>query len=111
MSFRFWESVQELKALPQKDVMQRVNVIWAEYLAPDASCPVNVDSHSLEITKKNMLQPDRWTFDTAAVSLTPFSLTATGNVWVRFEQVSCNMFPPPTLPLHSANCLWVFTSH
>jgi len=65
-NLKFWESVQELKALPQKDVLQRVNEIWAEYLAPDASCPVNVDSHSHEITKKNMAQPDRWTFDTAA---------------------------------------------
>ncbi|XP_046669777.1 regulator of G-protein signaling 7 isoform X1 [Homalodisca vitripennis] len=65
-NLKFWESVQELKALPQKDVLQRVNEIWAEYLAPDASCPVNVDSHSHEITKRNMAQPDRWTFDTAA---------------------------------------------
>lgn len=65
-NLKFWESVQELKALPQKDVQQRVSEIWAEYLAPDASCPVNVDSHSHEITKKNMSHPDRWSFDTAA---------------------------------------------
>uniref|UniRef100_A0A1B6MK51 RGS domain-containing protein n=1 Tax=Graphocephala atropunctata TaxID=36148 RepID=A0A1B6MK51_9HEMI len=65
-NLKFWESVQELKALPQKDVLQRVSEIWAEYLAPDASCPINVDSHSHEITKRNMAQPDRWTFDTAA---------------------------------------------
>lgn len=68
MFYRFWESVQELKSLPQKDVLQRVNEIWVEYLGPDASCPINVDSHSHEITKKNMTQPDRWSFDTAAVS-------------------------------------------
>lgn len=68
MLYRFWESVQELKSLPQKDVLQRVNEIWVEYLGSDASCPINVDSHSHEITKKNMTQPDRWSFDTAAVS-------------------------------------------
>ncbi|XP_039275015.1 regulator of G-protein signaling 7-like, partial [Nilaparvata lugens] len=36
------------------------------YLAADASCPVNVDSHSHELTKRNMTHPDRWSFDTAA---------------------------------------------
>ncbi|XP_054271547.1 regulator of G-protein signaling 7 isoform X2 [Macrosteles quadrilineatus] len=65
-NLKFWEAVQELKALPQKDVAQRVTEIWTEYLASDASCPINVDSHSHEITKRNMAQPDRWTFDTAA---------------------------------------------
>jgi regulator of G-protein signaling len=73
---RFWEAVQELKALPQKDVAQRVAEIWAEYLAPDASCPINVDSHSHEITKRNMAQPDRWTFDTAAVSMVVFDIVS-----------------------------------
>lgn len=43
--------------------------IWSEYLSPDAGCPINVDSQSHELTKKNMEKPDRWTFDTAAVSL------------------------------------------
>lgn len=65
-NLKFWESVQELKALPQRDVQERVTEIWAEYLAPDASCPVNVDSHSHELTKRNMQHPDRWSFDTAA---------------------------------------------
>uniref|UniRef100_A0A1B6DTC2 Regulator of G-protein signaling 7 n=2 Tax=Clastoptera arizonana TaxID=38151 RepID=A0A1B6DTC2_9HEMI len=65
-NLKFWDSVQELKALPQKDVQQRVSDIWTEYLAPDASCPVNIDSHSHEVTKKNLTHPDRWSFDTAA---------------------------------------------
>ncbi|XP_049783624.1 regulator of G-protein signaling 7 isoform X2 [Schistocerca cancellata] len=66
-NLKFWEAVQEVKALPQKDVQDKVNEIWAEYLAPDASCPINVDSRSYEITKKNMESPDRWSFDVAAM--------------------------------------------
>lgn len=65
-NLKFWEAVQELKALPQKDVQDKVNEIWVEYLAPDASCPVNVDACSYEITKKNMENPDRWSFDVVA---------------------------------------------
>lgn len=65
---RFWEAVQQLKALPQKDVQDKVDEIWTEFLASDASCPINVDSRSYEITKKNMETLDRWSFDVAAVS-------------------------------------------
>lgn len=66
--FRFWEAVQTLKTLPQSEVQNKVNEIWAEFLAPDASCPINVDSKSYEVTKKNMENLDRWSFDCAAVS-------------------------------------------
>lgn len=66
---RFWEAVQQLKALPQKDVQDKVDEIWTEFLASDASCPINVDAQSYEITKKNMETPDRWSFDVAAVSI------------------------------------------
>lgn len=65
--YRFWEAVQILKTLPQSQVQEKVNEIWTEFLAPDASCPVNVDSRSYEITKKNMENPDRWSFDCASV--------------------------------------------
>ncbi|CAK9810827.1 Regulator of G-protein signaling 7 [Anthophora quadrimaculata] len=65
-NLKFWEAVQELKTLPQKEVQNKVNEIWNEYLGPDASCPINVDSQSYEITKKNLLKPDRWCFDIAA---------------------------------------------
>lgn len=67
-NLKFWEAVQELKALPQSEVQQKVEEIWSEFLAPDASCPINVDSHSYEITKKNMKSPDCWSFDASAVS-------------------------------------------
>ena len=64
---RFWEAVQQLKQLPLREVQSRVAAIWAEFLAPDASCPVNVDGRSLEVTKRNMADnPDRWSFDNAA---------------------------------------------
>jgi hypothetical protein len=66
---RFWEAVQQLKALPQKDVQDKVDEIWTEFLASDASCPINVDSKSYEITKRNMETLDRWSFDVAAVSI------------------------------------------
>lgn len=65
---RFWEAVQELKTLPQRVVEAKVEEIWNEYLGPEASCPINVDSKSFEVTKKNIEKPDRWSFDVAAVS-------------------------------------------
>lgn len=67
--YRFWETVEELKTLPQKDVCSKVNEIWNEFLAPEASCPINVDSQSYEITKKNLEKPNRWCYDVAAVML------------------------------------------
>ena len=67
--YRFWEAVQNLKTLPQKDVQIKVEEIWNEFLGPDASCPINVDSRSFEMTKKNIEKPDRWSFDVAAVRI------------------------------------------
>lgn len=66
--FRFWEAVQNMKSLPVTQVKKFAEEIWYEYFAPDASCPINVDSHSHELSRKNMETPDRWTFDIAAVS-------------------------------------------
>ena len=69
---RFLTAVQELKALPQKDVNAKVKDIWDEFLGHDASAPVNIDSKSMNTTRKNMEHPDRWTFDEAAVSAANF---------------------------------------
>lgn len=54
------------------DVPKRAEEVWQEFLAPDASCLVNVDSHSYEQTRKNIQEgnPDRWSFDTALVCKT-----------------------------------------
>ena len=65
---RFWDDVQELKTLPAKDVADRCQQIWNEYLTEDATSTINIDARSLKATKEKMLNPDRWTFDDAAVS-------------------------------------------
>ncbi|XP_044018359.1 regulator of G-protein signaling 7 isoform X2 [Aphidius gifuensis] len=65
-NLKFWDAVQNLKTLPQRHVQAKVQEIWNEYLGPDASCPINVDSRSFEMTKKNIEEPDRWSFDVAA---------------------------------------------
>lgn len=64
-----------MKTFPQKDVRERVNEIWYEYLGPDASCPINVDSKSYEITKRNLQKADRWCYDIAAVQITSNKFT------------------------------------
>ena len=43
--------------------------IWQQFLAPGAEMLVNVDSTSHNITRQNMQNPDRWTFDVAAAHL------------------------------------------
>lgn len=66
---RFWESVQEMKALPQSQIKEKVNSIWREFLSPDAACPVNVDSKSIELAREAVQTagtPNRWCFDVAA---------------------------------------------
>lgn len=66
---RFWESVQQMKALPQSGVKEAVNNVWREYLSPDAPCPVNVDSKSVELAREavqSTTAPNRWCFDVAA---------------------------------------------
>lgn len=58
------------------EVPKRAQEIWAEFLAPDSTCLVNVDSHSYEQTRKNIQdsQADRWSFDTALVQLLTFQI-------------------------------------
>lgn len=65
----FWDAVQELKQVHSKDVPVKVQEIWNEYLGPDANSPINIDSKSYELTKKNIEKPSRWTFDEAAAHL------------------------------------------
>ena|SRR6218665_2351835 len=66
--YRFWDAVQELKCVHSKDVGTKIQEIWNEYLGSDANCPINIDSKSYEITKKNMENHsnNRWIFDEAA---------------------------------------------
>ncbi|XP_046918006.1 regulator of G-protein signaling 7-like isoform X2 [Dermatophagoides farinae] len=67
-NLKFWDAVQELKCVHTKDVASKVQEIWNEYLGSDANCPINIDSKSYEITKKNMENNpnNRWIFDEAA---------------------------------------------
>ncbi|XP_065209620.1 regulator of G-protein signaling 7 isoform X2 [Planococcus citri] len=65
-NLKFWDAVQNMKSLPLSKVKSAADEIWTEYLSSDASCPINVDSQSHELSKKNMEKPDRWTFDIAA---------------------------------------------
>lgn len=60
--------MQELKRVPARDVARRIEAIWTEYLAPDANCPINIDSKSYETSKKNMAKNknNRYIFDEAA---------------------------------------------
>ncbi|XP_050548118.1 regulator of G-protein signaling 7 isoform X2 [Daktulosphaira vitifoliae] len=60
----FWEAVQNLKKLPQREVPDKAQEIWTEYLSGDS---LNIDSQSRELSRKNMTAPDRWAFDIAAV--------------------------------------------
>ncbi|CAG2112203.1 unnamed protein product, partial [Medioppia subpectinata] len=67
-NLKFWDAVQELKCVHSRDVSHKVQEIWNEYLGSDANCPINIDSKSFEISKKNMdSNPNnRWIFDEAA---------------------------------------------
>ncbi|XP_053657667.1 regulator of G-protein signaling 7-like [Anopheles marshallii] len=69
-NLKFWEAIQDMKALPQSQIKDAAQAIWNEYLAPDAACPVNIDSKSLElareVVKEGAAQPSRWCFDVAA---------------------------------------------
>ena len=65
----FVEAVWRMKKLSQKDVAAECQKIWQQFLAPGAEMLVNVDSTSHNITRSNMENPDRWTFDVAAAHL------------------------------------------
>lgn len=58
-----------MKALPQREITDAAKNIWKEFLAPDAVCPVNVDSKSIELARLAVEAtggPNRWCFDVAA---------------------------------------------
>lgn len=68
-NLKFWESVQSMKAQPQSKVKEAAHAIYLEFLAPDAPCPVNVDSKSMELAREavsSSAPPNRWCFDVAA---------------------------------------------
>uniref|UniRef100_A0A3Q3VI64 Uncharacterized protein n=1 Tax=Mola mola TaxID=94237 RepID=A0A3Q3VI64_MOLML len=64
-NLRFWLAVQDLKRMPQEDVAQRVQDIWAEFLAEGATSSINLDSHSYERTSQNLKDPGRYSYEDA----------------------------------------------
>lgn len=69
-NLRFWEAVQQMKQLPQREINDAAINIWKEYLSPeDAQYPVNVDSKSIELAREGVLKkggPNRWCLDVSA---------------------------------------------
>uniref|UniRef100_A0A3B3CQY8 Regulator of G protein signaling 6 n=1 Tax=Oryzias melastigma TaxID=30732 RepID=A0A3B3CQY8_ORYME len=64
-NLRFWLAVQDLKKMPQEEVAQRAEEIWAEFLAEGAPSSINLDSHSYERTSQNLKDPGRYSFEDA----------------------------------------------
>ncbi|XP_076612990.1 regulator of G-protein signaling 6 [Chaetodon auriga] len=64
-NLRFWLAVQDLKRMPQQDVPQRAEDIWAEFLAEGAPSSINLDSHSYERTSQNLKDPGRYSYEDA----------------------------------------------
>ncbi|XP_051266068.1 regulator of G-protein signaling 6 [Dicentrarchus labrax] len=64
-NLRFWLAVQDLKRMPQQDVAQRAQDIWAEFLAEGAPSSINLDSHSYERTSQNLKDPGRYSYEDA----------------------------------------------
>ncbi|XP_061668189.1 regulator of G-protein signaling 6-like isoform X1 [Syngnathoides biaculeatus] len=64
-NLRFWLAVQDLKRIPQQEVAQRAQEIWAEFLAEGAPSSINLDSHSYERTSHNLKDPGRYSYEDA----------------------------------------------
>uniref|UniRef100_A0AAQ4NZ35 Regulator of G protein signaling 6 n=1 Tax=Gasterosteus aculeatus aculeatus TaxID=481459 RepID=A0AAQ4NZ35_GASAC len=64
-NLRFWLAVQGLKRMPQQEVAQRAQDIWAEFLAEGAPSSINLDSHSYERTNQNLKDPGRYSYEDA----------------------------------------------
>merc|ERR1712018_45102 len=65
----FVEAVWKMNKMAQKDVAEECKRIWQQFLAPGAEMLVNIDAKSYSMTKQNMSDPDRWTFDVAVAHL------------------------------------------
>lgn len=55
-----------MKSLPQSQVKEKAKKIFDEFLGPDAPCPVNVDSKSVELAKAALTNPSFFCFDVAS---------------------------------------------
>ncbi|VDP23996.1 unnamed protein product, partial [Soboliphyme baturini] len=64
-NLRFWEAAQSLRFSSCRFVPIRVTAIYNDFLGPNASSPVNVDSKVMDNTNRNLENPGRWSFDEA----------------------------------------------
>ncbi|XP_075927521.1 regulator of G-protein signaling 7 isoform X1 [Petromyzon marinus] len=64
-NLRFWLAVQDLKCRPMREVPERVQEIWREFLASGAPSAINLDSKSYDKTLQNVKEPGRYTFEDA----------------------------------------------
>ncbi|VEL18493.1 unnamed protein product [Protopolystoma xenopodis] len=69
----FWQECQELKGAPLRDVGRRIQAIYAQYLAPNAPDPLNVDSRVADSVRRRVAEAssvssiclDRYCFEEA----------------------------------------------
>ncbi|XP_075238884.1 regulator of G-protein signaling 7-like isoform X2 [Convolutriloba macropyga] len=66
-NLNFYNNVYELKKVSEKEVVEKVKAIWAEFLDPNSALsPVNIDSKCMDKTRKEVFAtPGRHTFDDA----------------------------------------------
>ncbi|EEB19152.1 Regulator of G-protein signaling, putative [Pediculus humanus corporis] len=65
-NIRFWMAVNDLRRSSQQQIPNKVQQIFEEFLAPGAPCEINIDSKTMEKVHKEMKNPSRFTFDSAA---------------------------------------------
>lgn len=82
-----------MKRMPQQDVAQRVQDIWAEFLAEGAPSSINLDSHSYERTSQNLKDPSRYSYEDAQVSLNAITQAPFSGVTVRIFKVQLTLDP------------------
>uniref|UniRef100_A0AC34F3K1 Regulator of G-protein signaling 7 n=1 Tax=Panagrolaimus sp. ES5 TaxID=591445 RepID=A0AC34F3K1_9BILA len=66
-NLRFWWEVQKLRKCSCRMVPVLVTEIYNEFIDTNATSPVNIDCKVMEITEENLTNPNRWSFDEAAV--------------------------------------------
>lgn len=90
-NLRFWLEVQKLRKCSSKMVPVYVTEIYNEFIDSNATSPVNIDCKVMEITEDNLkMNPNRWTYDEAAVSLSVRNLSIGQNVTVEYDTVQCD---------------------
>ncbi|VDD88078.1 unnamed protein product [Enterobius vermicularis] len=66
-NLRFWWKVQNLRKCSLRMVPILVTEIYNEFIGQNATAPINIDCKILEKTEENLKNPNRWSFDEAAV--------------------------------------------